>query len=383
MGSSVSRETQSHDVQAEQRDRGGASPERYLVRLLACWPEAPDRFEELCDHVADWNDLLDCAERHAVLGILHQPLLHLAANLTLPQRRRLEQRRVHERLWARSLEDNLCQALQALRAAQVRTVVLKGPFLAARLYADPSMRFANDLDLLITPADLDRAISALASLGYEAEPESSAWYFRRHHHHLCLNAAHRPTIELHFRAFSGLGIVVESSEVLSGARGFRMHRGNVGEILALEDEVLFLVLHAAGHAFERLSWLFDIKMILRQYPDLNWSRLWQRAQAFRSTQALAFTLHMLSSRWQMELPLPRPFLRRCRNRWRAAELLMSAMQRTADPSSLTTLVKVVFSTLLCDRPHLAAWHLQHHCLRILRRRLHSWCPRLTPRKWAA
>jgi hypothetical protein len=280
------------------------------------------------------------------------------------------------------MERHLRQTLQALRAACVRTVVLKGPVLAERLYRDASLRFSSDLDFLIAPDDLERAASALAPLGYQLQPESSAWYYRRHHHHLCLDAPHRPTVELHFRAFTGFGAQIEAHEFLRRARPYRTRSEADCEVLAAEDEFLFLALHAAGHAFERLAWLYDLKMLLRRHPELDWPGLVRRAQALGVTRALAFSVHVLRRRLRVERAVAQLPQEGCR-RWNAATCLLSALQCTPPASPLFTAGNVVLQALLCDRPGTAARHLRHHCWRILRRRLQSRLPHVFPRKWAA
>jgi len=63
-----------------------------------------------------------------------------------------------ERLGQTRLRAALDEALQSLNAAGVRTVALKGPALGDRIYPGPSLRPSMDNDLLVTPADLDRAI---------------------------------------------------------------------------------------------------------------------------------------------------------------------------------------------------------------------------------
>jgi hypothetical protein len=61
------------------------------------------------------------------------------------------------RLTAHALARDVATAevVEALRAAGVRSIVLKGPSIARWLYADGQPRPYGDTDLLVSPADLD------------------------------------------------------------------------------------------------------------------------------------------------------------------------------------------------------------------------------------
>ena len=59
--------------------------------------------------------------------------------------------------------------LRTLRAADVPVIPLKGACLAEAVYGDIALRPMADLDLLVKPADLPRALEALRQLGYESD----------------------------------------------------------------------------------------------------------------------------------------------------------------------------------------------------------------------
>src|SRR5262249_59986901 len=110
---------------------------------------------------------------------------------------------VCERLGGARLGLALDESLEGLAAAGVRAAALKGPVLGERLYPDPAARPSTDLDFLVLPDDLERAAAALQAIGYQAQTGPAARYHRRHHRHICLYRPGSPTIELHFRAYTG------------------------------------------------------------------------------------------------------------------------------------------------------------------------------------
>ena len=61
------------------------------------------------------------------------------------------------------------EAVDALEAAGVETRVLKGVGFGTRLYGDLTRRYQRDVDVLVRPADVDRAVAAIEALGYAKE----------------------------------------------------------------------------------------------------------------------------------------------------------------------------------------------------------------------
>jgi hypothetical protein len=62
------------------------------------------------------------------------------------------------------------EVVQALHAAAIRSVLLKGPALVRALYADGADRPYGDIDLLVAPDDVPRAEQVLSELGFGPPP---------------------------------------------------------------------------------------------------------------------------------------------------------------------------------------------------------------------
>ncbi|WP_167288802.1 nucleotidyltransferase domain-containing protein [Nocardioides seonyuensis] len=142
------------------------------------------------------------AHQHHVVAFL---ALHLD-RLTLPPRARsvLLADAAHLQAGARILATDLARALEVLDAAGVRALAFKGVALAVQAHGDLTARGAGDLDLLVAPADLERAHAALTRAGWSPAPEypvpgpSWAWrHFVRTHNELTLESA-TSSIDLHW-----------------------------------------------------------------------------------------------------------------------------------------------------------------------------------------
>lgn len=92
------------------------------------------------------------------------------------------------------------EAVEALREAGVRPLLLKGPAIAQWLYAEDTTRRAySDADLLVAPSDLARAAVVLTELGYECvEPFDQRLPHSRPRHAECwYRTGDRSAIDLH------------------------------------------------------------------------------------------------------------------------------------------------------------------------------------------
>jgi hypothetical protein len=309
--------------------------------------------------------LIDEAARHGVLGLVEPALAPEA-------RARARTRLAIERLAQERIHDALDEALRALaRAGSIDAVALKGPVLSERLWGDPFARPTSDVDLAVAPRDLDRALRALGELGWRDE-HAGLRYFRETHHHVTLARPGSPPLELHHRLLVGFGTTLELERFRTiehvTARGAR------ARVLAPEDELVFLGVHAALHAFARLAWLVDLALLLRRGVDVDRAR--SLARALRVGRAFDDALATLADR------LAIPGALRSSRRHRAAAAIAAAGERWPVASRPAQLARFAFRVVLCDGPSLALAHARANVLRHARRAVRRVVP-LLPEEWSA
>lgn len=249
---------------------------------------------------AGWARLVEDAWRHGLIAPLVSRLPPDGTGLPPEVRERLRRLGSGLRLAAgphRAAED---EVVAALAAAGVPVALLKGMSLADRLYGDPDLRPSGDVDALVPAAELDHAVEVLDRHGWRLEPGRHPDYQRRHHRHVTLVREGSPAVELHHRASTGFAMVLDGEPLLArarpGARG--------GLVLAPEDELLFLALHAADHGLARLCWLEDLLALLDAAgPALDWAAVVARARAAGAAPAAAFVFLRLA-RLGAAIPAP-------------------------------------------------------------------------------
>jgi hypothetical protein len=176
----------------------------------------------------------------------------------------------------------------------IAAVALKGPLLAERLYSPtPSVRVTSDVDILVAENDLERAMAALAAVGYVPREGPDEERYRREHHHLHLFHPNALPLELHFHAYRGFGRVLPAEPLIARrmlfiARGYRA----LG-VLSAPDELVYLAVHAAAHRFERLGWLWDIKLLLERMTPAEVMLGAERAEEWGYARVMAFTGELL------------------------------------------------------------------------------------------
>jgi hypothetical protein len=203
-------------------------------------------------------------------------------------------------------------ALNALDAAGVAALLLKGPALAQTLYRPDEHRGYFDVDLLVAPGDLAAAGSVLASLGYGNVSELQgvddvagilhAQLFSR------LDAGFgNVSIDLHWR-LAGCDAPPQTVwNALISHRTTVELGGRRVATLGSSGRALHLALHAAQHGPDDLKAMGDLDRGLIRLPPQLWVEAAQLARDLRATEALAAGLRLLPRGVVLadELRLPR------------------------------------------------------------------------------
>lgn len=253
----------------------------------------------------DWSHVLDAANLHGVLPLLHRHLTAGGSRL-VPDEVRAALRQRHGASVQRGmlLTAALAEALRALADAGIEAVPFKGPLLAADLYGDLGLRPFRDVDILVRPADLRAAVARLERAGWAVTPGQGplagrlrcAWVSD------LLLARRGLLLELHWRLtqpYFGIGNTLdELAAELAPAEvaGLRVR--------TLSPTALFfyLCVHGATHRWCRLEWICDVAEMLRRGIPIDWDRLRRRAAATGAERMLglgAFLAHDL-----LGAPLP-------------------------------------------------------------------------------
>lgn len=250
----------------------------------------------------DADALVSHAARHGVSAMVADFLA--ASNLSLPEAAHRRLQGDARDLIARGLRMRrlTLKVLDALAARGITPVLLKGSGLAERLYPEqPLARPATDVDVWVTPEELDQAGRALAALNFAEQHDAGLADVAHEHHHVSW-AGHEGLVELHFRLFSGFGGRVFDDASLRSRLVTGTFHGREVRWLHHDDEFVYLATHAANHAFLRASWLVDLQRALASRSDFDWARMATMCRAAGFHAAVSAALWVLREPLQTVLP---------------------------------------------------------------------------------
>jgi hypothetical protein len=359
------------------------APLLLLQLLLTAFPDDPAGFRNLCGRIEHWNPLFDAAERHGVAGLLHRALKQSGYSPPGEHAQVIDRRVAAGRLLQRHLQRGMTQVLKAFSVAGLGAVALKGPILAERLYGDAVLRHSSDVDILVGYNEFDAASALLESLGYQQRSGPAGRYERTHMQNVTFCHAELPMVELHFHLLVEFGVTIDAGDCLKRVQPYRGNDGATCYILSLEDEVLYLCLHAIHHEFARLCWLVDIWALLRLNPAIDWEVVFQRAREMSVRQAFGYTVEVLHRRLRIDsvgqLRLGRPMTM---VREGFVSTLLRIYEAVSPYAAWNGLASICFKAALCDRPLDFLGFLGHQLSRNTKRRIHRLLPRLLPGEWS-
>ena len=252
----------------------------------------------------DWPRLLLLAEAHGVVGQLASCLNHDSATVAPAEIKQwlLERWRVNNFLTLR-LTAELFRLLELFGTQGISALVTKGPALAARAYADPTLRTYGDLDLLVRQRDVRRATELMIASGYEAAIPLSA-----------IDAAKIPGQYLFSHSDSKLLVELHNDLTLRYfprplpieeffARQIRMRiDGHEVPAPCVEDELVLICVHGAKHFWERLSWIADVAGLISRQTNIDWERAALTARTVQAEHLLHTGLHLAAGVLEAKLP---------------------------------------------------------------------------------
>ena len=180
----------------------------------------------------------------------------------------------------------------ALTEAAVPFVVVKGPALVSQFYDGPEWRSSVDLDVLVRPKDVDRALRALESGGAAVLDANWPLLDRLGVHELVIQGAVGGVIDLHWSLGPRWGTAASSpaaATLISRARRITI---DAVEVLTLDwgDTVVHVASHAAAAGGNRLLWCADLRAALAVAPDDSVALLAGRAAEWSAGPALHLML---------------------------------------------------------------------------------------------
>lgn len=251
-----------------------------LWLILASVNGGIDKTKDLLLKPVNWDYLFHLAVHHRVYPLVYKTFSQID-NLAIPNQvlGLLRQKYNENAMQALSMTGETVRMVQCFELHGINPVVLKGAPLAWRLYGDIAIRPSKDIDILVSPNDLEKAAKIMEDEGYSRienehnlTPRQLEIFLKAHTHSLHLDYWHskkRINLELHWK-------LVDRGYAFTYPNESRINRievaGRTLPVLADEEWLLYLMLHGAVHGWFRLRWLVDIARFT-QLKGLDWEMI--------------------------------------------------------------------------------------------------------------
>jgi Uncharacterised nucleotidyltransferase len=190
--------------------------------------------------------------------------------------------------------------IAALEAAGVRTMLLRGGAMAVAHHRDAGIRLMNDLDVLVTAADLDRSRRLAEAGGWW--PLAGSKQFERREAAVTLQNREGRIIRLHWTPSRNVPLP-EASEAMWRRPVSVTFKHVETRVPSAADHLLYACIDGArANSGSTLRWIGDVTVLLRVVPDINWDVLVAEARRHRVSLLIGEALRYLVDTFDAGVP---------------------------------------------------------------------------------
>jgi hypothetical protein len=247
----------------------------------------------------DWANFLRLVRFHRIEGLAWNAL----SDLEIPSETRTVLAEAASAIAVQNLQAAAeCRSLlERFEAARVPLLFRKGLTLGALAYGNSAVKSAIDVDLLIEPSYLGKAVELLRGTGYQLiVPTSSTTEesLRRWHvgwkESVWARTSPRVQIDLHTRTADNARLI-PTIDVHSPRQWVEVAAGINLPTLAMDELFAYLAVHGASSAWFRLKWISDFAALVHGRSGEEIVRLYRRSLDFGAGRAAGQALLLADS----------------------------------------------------------------------------------------
>ena len=319
--------------------------------LLAClrWPLDTAGLHDIADGaegVADWPHLLALARRHRVVGLVWRALQRSGCAVPPDIAAAFQGFANNAAKQAMLLSVESVRLSHLLKSRGIDALFLKGVTVTMLAYGDLTLRHAKDIDLLVTPHDIERTVALLREAGYvptfdlDTVPQQrQALWFRYTKSMDWVHPGLDVLLELHWRLTDAL--LLHELPGAIGRQSVAITPGRSVDTLECDGLLAYLCVHGAAHGWMRLKWLADVYALLPHGAgacEATYRRLLQLGAGRSAGQALLLCHDFF------DLPLTPGLLRELQSSFLLRRLRRSAVRLLARGGEVKEVDDLSFGT---------------------------------------
>lgn len=208
------------------------------------------------------------------------------------------------------LHHQTSDVLQAFENKKLEVIPLKGTIFAEKYFGHLGARPTSDIDLLIHPQDLQRAINCLKELGFTFCRENLINHFHCSFTKTLPNSSIPLAVELHWNILKENTAQLKMDDFWEKASPYKHYK----YVKILSDYHTFYVacLHGWRHNLDSLKYFFDILQLIKNC-QLDFDALWKDASEHKTLKRVIRTLSIVYKQFPflndtVKLPQTRNFL---------------------------------------------------------------------------
>lgn len=231
---------------------------------------------------AEWGELFALCSKHSVVGIVFDKIIEAFGD-SIPEifASRFKQKALSEMSFQAVRSQSFKRIYGEIKKENITAVVLKGEILR-QLYPQPESRTSLDEDLLIDEKDYEMLKKVMTSLGLEEVNEGENdkhWMSRKNGTYL----------EIHFTPFENEKTYESWNKIFDDWKDKSIENENGIVALSREDNLIFLILHAAKHFIYSgvgIKQILDIALFMKSFQkNLDFSYI---ERALKKSNTLYF-----------------------------------------------------------------------------------------------
>jgi hypothetical protein len=249
--------------------------------------------------------LVNLAEEHGVIALFSKTLPSLNEDIVPPEMaQKIRESHRAQAFSTLKMTAELFRLVDLFRAANLDSMLVKGPTLAVRAYGDTGARQYGDLDFLVRQRDIFRATEIMTAAGYQ--PEISLDVIRAEKipgQYIFMRTSAPLLIELHTERtmrYFPRGLPLEQ---FFSRRQFVPVDGHDVPALSIEDELMLICIHGAKHLWERLTLIADVAAFVSRQTTLDWEYTFVTARKLGAERML--NTGLLLAQNLVHAPLPK------------------------------------------------------------------------------
>jgi len=223
--------------------------------------------------IEDWDKFIYLAYAHGVFPLVYDTLKEFQDQIPMHVFQKLKITNMNIVKQNMLMTSELIKVMKLLEENHINAISFKGPVLSQMAYGDITLRQYVDLDILIDEKDLKKSMSIFLENNYinsiPLKLLERELFLEVSKDFTIINKTNGINVELHWNMFDR---TYDFSENKLSKKELNYVKLNTTEVQTFSNELylVYLCMHGSKHMWERIEWIKDIDLLLRnQIVDLS------------------------------------------------------------------------------------------------------------------